>query len=104
MSTQTIAAPAVRAVEVDADLVAEVVRLRAAEKALVAEKKAAEDRLRAVLSRAGAVAASVGGEVVAELGQRARRNADLALLAVAFPEAYAASVTETAYAVLTVKA
>jgi hypothetical protein len=75
----------------------------AVEKAVVAEKRAAEDRLRVALSRAGVTTATVAGEVVAAVEERSRRNADLAVLEVAFPEAYAAAVTETRYAVLALK-
>lgn len=87
-------------VEVPADLVAEVARLRAAEKAIVAEKKAAEDALRAAMSRAGATVAIVDGQPAAEIATRVRRNADLARLEAEFKAAYDAVVGETRYAVL----
>ena len=73
-------------VEVDADLLATIKALRAEEKRIADEKRAAEAKVRNILAEAGATTA-VGGDLAVTLVDCEREVVDRDLLAEMFPEA-----------------
>lgn len=74
---------------------------KAAIKALEAKKAAVETALRDALG--GASVGTINGVERVRVNHRNRSNIDREALKAAFPEAYAATLTETAYTVLTAK-
>lgn len=82
-------------------LIVEFNAAKAAIKALEAKKAAAESAIRAALG--GASVGTINGVERVRVNHRNRSNIDREALKAAFPEAYAATLTETAYTVLQAK-
>jgi len=82
-------------------LIVEFNAAKAAIKALEAKKAAAETALRAALGNASV--GTINGVERVRVNHRNRSNIDREALKAAFPEAYAATLTETAYTVLQAK-
>jgi predicted phage-related endonuclease len=104
MTTTTIITVTEASVALDPSaeaLIVEFNTAKAAIKAFEAKKAAAEAALRAALGNASV--GTINGVERVRVNHRNRSNIDREALKAAFPEAYAATLTETAYTVLQAK-